>query len=230
MRNNNSRNNNNRRGRKPRIDDRSCYPLLKQLVYLNQQQVTRQDPIKPDATFTRQGVRDKTYSFWQTVAGPTISYSPTIETDGAIVFTLVALGNFSAFVALFDAYRIVQVKVSFQPVGTVSVGATVMVPPLYTVIDYDDANSTIVSALQEYDTLQVVPNGQFFERVLYPRIAVAAYSGTFTSYAQMKDQWLDCNSTAVQHYGLKYGLPTASESFTGWYTTISYLIQFKQTR
>lgn len=48
--------------------------------------------------------------------------------------------------------------------------------------------------------------------LLRPRTAMAAYSGAFTSYANMSDQWIDLNSTSVQYYGFKLLLPPASVS------------------
>jgi len=43
-------------------------------------------------------------------------------------------------------------------------------------------------------------------------MAVAAYSGAFTSYSNLVGGWIDSASPAVQHYGIKLATPIATGS------------------
>jgi hypothetical protein len=167
--------------------------------------------------------KNKVYTFMQSTQTQVSSTTGT-ETDGSLSFSLSSLGNASSFAAIFDTYRIVGVRVQFIPeTGIISL------PSVYTVIDYDDSSATALSALVEYDTLKVAPPGAFFERSLVPRIAVAAYSGAFTSFAQMSNQWIDCGSTGVVFYGLKYAL-TATTAVATYQILTTYTIQFRNPR
>jgi len=78
--------------------------------------------------------------------------------------------------------------------------------------------------------LQVVPVGTFFQRTLQPRVANALYSGAFTSFGQVKNQWVDMASQTVQHYGLKYGIFAATTAATIYSTVIEVVYQVKQLR
>jgi hypothetical protein len=63
-----------------------------------------------------------------------VSTSSTVPSFGALAFTLAESNLASAFVAIFDNWRIVQVVLKFVPsVLTVSAGS--VYAPLYTVLD-----------------------------------------------------------------------------------------------
>jgi hypothetical protein len=145
-----------------------------------------------------------------------------VETDGAISFSLSLLSNAGAFSSLFDKYRIVQAKVGFFPYyteGAVTSGVTA--GPLYTVLDYDDGTAVNINGLVNYDNLKVAPIGSYFERVLTPHAALAAYSGVFTSFAQAPSkQWIDIASSTVQYYGLKYATPASLVGAQPVFTTL----------
>jgi hypothetical protein len=154
----------------------------------------------------------------------TITGSSSVEYDSAFTFYLSQIANYSQLVACFDSYRFLQVRAMFVP-ATSNTGSS----PIWTVIDYDDNNATVISSLLQYDTLQIAPAGAYFERVLRPRCSIAMYSGTFTSFANSEPQWIDCNSASVNHYGIKTGV-TASPNPPTWYVSFEYTIQFRNIR
>lgn len=200
--------------------------LLKELVEYNKQQINRPMPTKPDVEILRQSKRDKIYTFWEAYVGPSIITSSTLEVDTPINILFSNLGNSASYAAVFDTYRILQVTVEFFPQST----PTISQPSVYTVIDYDDSAASTISALQRYDTLQVVPMGTYFQRTFNPRIATAAYSGVFTSFAQSKSSWIDMASTSVIHYGIKTGVPPTSAVQTAYTTVVNVVFQTKQSR
>jgi hypothetical protein len=134
----------------------------------------------------------------------------------------------------FDQYRINCVRFTIAPqnnaIGLVTNSTTALVP-LYFVIDYDDATalSTEADALQ-YNNVVVLNPGESANRLFRPKMAVAAYTGTFTGYANMEPQWLDAASPTIQHYGVKVLIPGATAAQTllqSWDVTIEYWIDFR---
>jgi hypothetical protein len=128
----------------------------------------------------------------------------------------------------WDQYKIVQVRLSFYPTF-VDTSATVNYPPIHTVIDYDDSTAVAQAQLNEYSTLMVSNSGTYFERIINPQFAIAAYSGAFTSFAPKKG-WVDVASPSVQHYGLKYAMLAAGAANAVWTVTAHYTVSFRNTR
>jgi len=167
------------------------------------------------------------YTLQQSFVGPVVAGSATIETDGALSMNLSSLPDASSLAALFDTYRFVAVKMTFQPtVGQIN---SAVQSPIYTVLDYDDASATSISALVQYDTLKVAPGNVYFERVWSPRASNALYSGAFTSFGQVADQWIDTASPGVLQYGIKWGIPLSADAPI-WQTVVHTIVQFKNTR
>jgi hypothetical protein len=154
------------------------------------------------------------------------STSTTVPTFGGLVFQLSNSSNASAYTAIFDRYRILQVNVKFMP----NIGPT-GAAPLYTVLDYDDANApTAIASLLAFGTLKITPNAAIDERTLTPRLATAAYSGSFASYANLSSKtWIDSASPGVDYFGIKYGVPITATSYS---TTVivTLMVQFKSQR
>jgi len=186
-----------------------------QLAMLNELRQLRRDndlmipgrlPAVPDIPRLRLK-RKKVYTFVKSAQGVNITPSTTIDQMGVVTGTLSLTSDSASFQALFDQWRIVQMSVSFTP-NTVSTSYA----SLYTVIDYDDGtNLTGLPAADEYDTLEVTAPGRFVTRTFAPQAAMAAYSGTFTSFgSSLGGQWFDVASPNVIYYGLKWYLPAIS--------------------
>jgi hypothetical protein len=192
-------------------------------------QTLRDEPVVPDVKAMTLK-RHRLYSFHRGIDLGIITASVTLETFTAYSFTLGALPDSTEFTALFDQYRIMQVRMEFTPLF-VDTSATVPYPPIYTVIDYDDSNTITGLQANEYDSVMFSPTGTYFERTFNPRIAVAAYSGAFTSFMQPKaGTWVDCASPGVIHYGLKTVLPVANAANQVWQVRAHLFLQFRESR
>lgn len=120
----------------------------------------------------------------------------------------------ASYAAVFDQYRIVAAEVLLTP--RITQANQVSPYPagyLYTVLDYDDSAAlTSVQAAQNYSSCIVTPVTEPVRRCIKPRIAMAAYSGAFTSFANVADQWIDAASTGVIHYGIKCAMDVGTAS------------------
>jgi hypothetical protein len=136
------------------------------------------------------------------------SSSVTVPTGVGAYISLSGLPNASTYAALFDQYRICQVEVWAMPTGTLAPEESAL---FKSVVDYDNTTSTATTAFfDSYSNTHTttLQNGHY--RRFTPHIAIAAYAGAFTSYGNRSLQWIDCNSTGVQHYGVKYYIDTTS--------------------
>lgn len=151
--------------------------------------------------------RQRVYTFQRTYTIATLAAASTGNTVNAFNFTLSALPNSSEFTSLFDQYRILEAVVQFTPYCNQATFVSAGVSPgfIATVFDYDDSNLPgSFTDLQQYDSYQRNLCTEPFRRILRPRIAVGAYSGTFTSFANMPSKtWIDAASPNVQYYGIK---------------------------
>jgi len=136
-----------------------------------------------------------------------------VDTKAGLSFALNNPPGYSELTALFDRYRLTKVQLTFiygknsaNITQTTTAGANTNLPCLYTAIDLDDDSAPAnIDELLEYETCHVDRLDKIVKRTVYPRIATAAYSGAFTSYANMDPStWIDCNSDGVRYYGLKY--------------------------
>jgi len=137
--------------------------------------------------------------------------SASIPTFMSTYFTIAILDQVSTLAALFDQYRINEVEVWLVPqsefMPTSAAGASGN--QLATVIDYDDAAAlTTFGQAMDYVNCVLSPGSCAHYRRFKPHAAVAAYSGTFASYANVTSPWIDAVSTGVQHYGLKVASTT----------------------
>jgi len=142
--------------------------------------------------------------------------------------------NVANFQTIFDQYRIVAMRVYITPqnnaIGLVTNSTTSLVD-FYSVIDYDNPTAlSSSSAARDYENCMVQAPGESAMRTFQPRMALAAYAGAFTSYANTQPLWIDCASPSVQHYGLKYFIPQATAAQTqlqSWELNAEYFIQFR---
>jgi len=202
--------------------------LLKQITEYQSTQSGGSGPTDPDIP-VEHFKRNKVHNFERTSFGGQVQGSTTLDQFGAIYFSLSSLVNPTEFTALFDQYRIMYVEVAFIPISAVA-----SIAPLVSVIDYDDATvPTAVSDLWQYSTACYTAAGHTHIRRLHPRFDIAAYSGTFTSYALAPyGQWVDVASPGVQYYGVKWALSATTSGTTGavYNIQIKYHIQCRNSR
>jgi len=153
---------------------------------------------------------NKPYNFSQQFSETTVfTSSATLATFSATSFNFNQLDNATAFQTLFDQYIIDEIEVWIEPLTTSTNGGAGGY--LYSVIDYDDGNVlSNVAAAADYTNVMVSASTEGHYRRFKPHIAVAAYSGAFTSFTNEPSQWIDMSSPSVQHYGVKTACSTTT--------------------
>lgn len=135
--------------------------------------------------------------------------STTLPVFGSAFFQLANVSNSASYTALFDQYMIREIEAVIEPVIT-EVTTVAGDPGTYvTAVDVDDANlPTSYASLCNFNTAVQSRGFNSHYHRWTPQIAIAAYSGTFTSYSAAENQWLDAASPNVQHYAIKGGSGT----------------------
>lgn len=166
----------------------------------------------------------------RTVTLTPISGSTIAEVDVAYSFQLSDLPGYTEFTSLFDQYRIRKVVVRFIPDITIATPASGTGNNVaYSAIDLDDSTADTITGIEQYGTCVVHNNVKPFSRIIYPKFAIAAYSGAFTSYAQSQG-WVDCASASIQHYGLKVAFAQNSGNANTWRVSATYTVEMRGTR
>lgn len=150
------------------------------------------------------------------------SVSPT-DVLLALAFRLDDLPDYQEFTNLFDQYCIIGVKVRITPRFVPSTGGTQApntgADVLYVAKDSSDITlPASVSVLREYQTVKeftpLTLTNRRLEMKHSPRVAVAAYTGSFSGYTAPSLVWVDSQSANVQHYGMKMGIPAGMSGGT----------------
>lgn len=153
-------------------------------------------------------------------------------------FSIANLSQITGFATLFDQYRIMAVKLTFQPAFNTYVAAGTApysIPTAYTVIDLDDSSTpTSINTLREFETCKIHNCSRWFSRYLKPRFSSPIYqSSTVTAYGLgPKNQWLDLAYQDIPYFALKVGIDNQSGSSVGMVirVTAKYYVQFKSVR
>jgi len=172
----------------------------------------------------------KVYDVVQSITFSAFASDTVVETKGAINFALAQLNDFSSYQAIFDLYRIAMVEVTFRARANVNSSGTGNYPGiLYTVVDLTDSTSLASTALNEYPGVVKTEAIKDHKHTFIPSIAVAAYSGAFTSYMNEVAPWIETTSSSVQHYGVKYALTISPATFA-YDVTARVHLQFKTVK
>lgn len=164
----------------------------------------------------------------------TVTATPTADVRTAYNFTLSQCGLINS--GQWDQYKIQAIRFTVSPdqnaVGLFT-NAAVAYTPMYVVIDYDDATPLgSFTAAEAYSNCIVLGAGESCDRLFKPRMAVAAYAGAFTSFANVGDMWIDAANTTVQHYGVKIVVPgvlAGQTTLPSWQISIEYFIAFRKS-
>jgi len=170
--------------------------------------------------FTRQGHWLKSSTLITTLVS-----AAAVETPYSTYCQLSQVNNYTNYAAVYDQYCIVAAIFRIRSLQAQSSSSLANPGLLLTCIDHDDAGTLTAAQIREYPSCleTLFTTGQV--RVVEPRFAVAAYSGTFASYANMRG-YIDCSSPNVQHYGLKTTV-TASTYNTSAEFTVDLIIHFR---
>jgi len=141
-----------------------------------------------------------------------LTTSTLAATFAAKGFALSDFDQSSEYTGLFDQYRINRLEVWIIPVaaqGTTVFGGS------FSAIDLDDASTPSATATVKAKQGSLLSSGGASHYHSWrPHVAIAAYSGAFTSFANMTESWIDSGSPGVQHYGLKFASDSTPVAYT----------------
>jgi len=192
-------------------------------------------PVRPKRTYSTTSCRLPKVTEMTTVRAQQFTTVGALAAATQAPTYYFALSNFNVGTGFYDQYRIDAIRFSIVPqnnaVGLVTNSTTTLVD-VYCVIDYDDASGLIGPATASaYSNCIILHPGESLERTFQPRMAVAAYSGAFTSYANTEPLWIDAASTGVQHFGIKLWIPAAAAAQTllqTWDITIEAFVTMRK--
>jgi hypothetical protein len=147
---------------------------------------------------------------------------------GSQGFQIAMLDNYTSFLAIFDQYRIdmIEAWIYTGQSGVTSVSSEIF---FCTVVDYDD--SIVPSSfgqLEDYQNNLTTQTTWSHYRKFIPHVAVATYSGSFVSFGNVENQWIDSSSPAVLHYGLKFAYNNSTPITT--VANYRFHVSYRQTR
>lgn len=147
---------------------------------------------------------------WEMTATPTGgSLGGTYQYGLSGQFQLNAVQDHTDITQLFDRYKIVGIKLKFLFQHNVaSVSGNSCLPVMYHAFDADDANvptSANDVMVKAYCKTRILNGNREFSVYYKPRISKEIFQGPFAGpgYSTEKAAWLDCNSSAIPHYGFK---------------------------
>jgi len=174
----------------------------------------------------RPPVRDNTvFSITQDVnLGVVLTSSSTAYSSGFQNFQFGQIPNNTSWATVFDQYMIREIEFWICIAQTNNGGHA---GQLYSAVDYDSAAATTEASIQQY---QNGISGNFINGHYHrfkPHVALAAYAGAFTSYANRSNQWIDSASTTVQHYGMVFGVSQTTDNGITFLGRVRYHLSFR---
>jgi hypothetical protein len=153
--------------------------------------------------------------------------SVTVPTFGANAFSLNDFVMRTEYTGLFDQYKIELFEIWIEPLNSQSV-TSASVGMVVSAVDFDDATtpSTISSVESKQNSITSGGYDGHYHR-FHPHMAVAAYSGAFTSFSNEPAGWIDSASPSVQHYGIKYAATVTGNVMT-FALSLRARVAFKQ--
>jgi hypothetical protein len=172
--------------------------------------------------------------------------APATAYNSVFTFKLSDVRNSSELTALYDQYMITGCKVRFRLVtnpdaenlinSSVNPSASNFYPKLMYTRDYDNDSVETPNDLRERNTtkMKILRPNQYIDVFVRPAIRNQVYlDGVTTATSPIWKQWLDCSTTQVPHYGLKWCVDFEGFSIGTWYhvsAEIVYYLKFKNTR
>jgi len=164
------------------------------------------------------------------IAKGTITSSVLASSFVALNFLATDYDDFANMSTVFDQYRIAMIEVFLVPNLSTTISVSQDTGLFASVLDYDDFNplTTYQQAL-DYENVLFGSGIEGHYRRFIPHIAIAAYSGTFVSFANETAPWIDMASGTVQHYGLKTAW-TVTDSAYVYRVQCRYHFEFRNVR
>jgi len=172
----------------------------------------------------------KIYDVVQSATYTAFASDTVVEYKGAINFALAQLNDFSSYQEIFDLYRIAMVEVTYRPRANINTSGTAnYCGMLYSAVDLTDSTTIASTKLNEYPGVVKTEAIKEHVHTFVPSVAVAAYSGAFTSYMNVSAPWIETSSSSVQHYGVKHALTISPATFA-YDVTARIHFQFKTVK
>lgn len=161
-----------------------------------------------------------------------IQAQASLETFGALNFSLNDLPNYTEFTNLYDMYKINCVKVTFWPQQTISNSLGSVNNPagnarFFSAIDYNDGTQpTSVDELREYQSCK-------FTTVLKPHKRVIFKPKILDTSSYSISPWMSTASPSSNYFGLKYAIEAISSTNTpqmAYSVECKYYMSFKNVK
>lgn len=163
------------------------------------------------------------HTIMMSTSGYTLENDTLIDSLGVLSFKLDDFLGYGNWKSVFDYYRINHVTVTFTPIMTqvqqkpyddTTTGNLVnTVPFLYTAIDRDSNTSPVsIAALTDRRHRKNDATKKVVYKFTPTRLKMVYRTATTTGYVIDSNtyEFIDCANDDVPHYGLKYGLESAS--------------------
>ena len=170
------------------------------------------------------------------------------EDSYSFAFCLNDLSQKTTFTGLFDEYRFDKVVVNFRPLISSNVNASTaltaagfatqnLVDPGTIIIaidndDYSDATSDALRQVSGSQIFRCIQPNDIVVTINRPKISTAVYQGAFTGYGST-NSWIDCETTAVQHFGVKCAIDaydSTAPTPQHWCVDCEYTVSFRGVR
>lgn len=151
-------------------------------------------------------------------------------TSNGKVYSLSQMASFSNMTALYDNYRIIQVKEEFIPQADPSTLGT-NIPLLGLLVDHDDYSPpTTIARWMNDPRANIKPFTH--KRSITFRPHLDADVGNLASAGIVKDKmWLDSDDATAAHYGLKWGLFNDGTTYNyKMYRRTTYTVEFRHPK
>lgn len=164
---------------------------------------------------------------------------------GTSVTVTQALPNYTEFTALFDRWRITNVRLRWAYSSNVANGSSVpgtltgvALPQMQIATDYDDATPPVANELLQRQNTKywVLDSNGPKNFSLKPKLIIAAENGgAFSSSTSLNDAYCDCNTPNTDYFGVKCWLETQTSAATqlqlGYiWLYATYELEFKEPR
>lgn len=160
------------------------------------------------------------------IQGTAFTTSNIASVYAGFPIALNVFSNYTEYTQLFDQYKFEELEFWLEPFETQS-NAVALSGTLSSCIDLDDGNTpTTIAGVQDHQGCVVTNGFAGHYHKWKPHMAVAVYSGAFTSFANTPANWIDAASPAVQHYGIKTAI-TATTAAVPYSYTVKALVSFR---
>lgn len=157
------------------------------------------------------------YKRWATPTNVSL-LGPMTASSGSFFMSLSDVRNPTELTNLYDQYKITGVKIRFKlttnpdaasQTNTVNTLTANIFPKLLIVRDYDDIATETPNEMRERNNtkMYILRPNSFIDIFVRPAVRNQLYlDGVTTASSPLWGQWLDCSSSQVPHYGIKYSL------------------------